>query len=72
MVRVHAGAPRAAPAATEEHAERVGVSVGIAGPVLDACVDDVELEGEDVLEDVRVRGGGCDGRERVEEVGRFG
>ena len=38
----------------------------IAGPVLDAHVDDVELKGEDVLEDVRPRGGGLNGRESAE------
>ena len=48
-------APRPGSTPTEERAERIGVPVRIAGPVLDACVDDVELEGEDVLEDVRAR-----------------
>lgn len=72
VVRVHAGAPRTAPAAAEERAESVGVAVCVAGPVLDACVDDVELEGKELLEDVRARGGGRDGRERAEEVRRFG
>ena len=57
-------APRPASTPTEERAERIGVPVRIAGPVLDACVDDVELEGEDVLEDVRARGGRLDGREK--------
>ena len=33
----------------EERTERIGVPVCIAGPVLDACVDGVEVEGEDVL-----------------------
>jgi hypothetical protein len=60
VVGVIAGGPRAAPAPTEERAERVGVPVGVARPVLDARVDDVEFEGEDVLEDVRARGGGRD------------
>jgi len=64
-------APRAASTPAEERAERVGVAVRIGGPVLDACEDDVELEGEDVLEDVRAGGGGLDGRERAEQVGRF-
>jgi len=71
-IGVEAGAPRAAPAPAEEGAERVGVPVRVAGPVLDAGVDHVELEGEDVLEDVGARGGGLEGRERAEEVGRFG
>jgi hypothetical protein len=57
---------------SEEHAERVGVTVRVAGPVFDAGVDDVELEGEDVLEDVRASGGRRDGPERAEEVGHFG
>jgi hypothetical protein len=46
-IGVETCAPRAASASPEERAERVG------GPILDARVDDVELEGEDVLEDVR-------------------
>src|SRR5712691_3832501 len=33
----------------EECTERIGVPVCIAGPVLDACVDGVEVKGEDVL-----------------------
>jgi hypothetical protein len=32
--------------------------VGVTSPVLDSCVDDVEFEGEDMLEDVRARRGG--------------
>jgi len=36
------------------------VPVSIAGPVLDACVDDVKVEGEDVLGDVLAGGGGSD------------
>lgn len=71
-VHVEAGRARAPPTASEERAERVGVAVGVAGPVFDAGVDDVELEGEDVLEDVRARGGRYDGCERAEEVGHFG
>ena len=51
-------APRPASTPTEVRAERIGVPARIAGPVLDACVDDVELEGEDVLEDVRARAEG--------------
>ena len=51
-IGVETCAPRAASAPPEERAERVG------GPVLDARVDNVEVEGEDVLEDVRV----CRGR----------
>ncbi len=50
----------APPAPPEERAERVGVAVCVARPVLDARVDDVELEGEDMLEDVRARRGLCD------------
>ena len=34
---------------TEERTKRIGVPVCIAGPVLDVCVDGVEVEGEDVL-----------------------
>jgi len=64
-------APRAAPTPTEEHAERVGVPVHITGPVLDTCVDDVELEGKDVPEDVLARGGALDSRESAEQVRRF-
>lgn len=45
--------------------------MGIGSPVLDACEDDVEFEGEDVLEDVRAGRGGFDGGERAEQVGRF-
>jgi len=70
-IRVETCAPRPASTPTEEPAERVGVPVRIAGPVLDARVDDVELEGEDVLEDVRARGGRLDGRESAEQVRRF-
>ena len=44
----------------------------VCGPVFDAGVDDVELEGEEVLEDVRACGWGLDGRERAKEVGHFG
>ena len=40
----------------------------VLGPVLDACVDDVKLEGKDMLEDVRARGEGLDCRERAEEA----
>jgi hypothetical protein len=71
-VRVDAGAPRAASAPTEDRAERVGVPVGVAGPIPDAGVDDVELEGEDVLEDVRAGGRGRDAGEHAEEVRRLG
>ena len=71
-IRVDAGAPRAASAPAEERAERVGVPVSVAGPVSDAGVDDVELEGEDVLEDVRARRGGLDRSERAVQVRRFG
>ena len=70
-IRVETCAPRPAPTPTEEPAERVGIPVRIAGPVLDARVDDVELEGEDVLEDVRPRGGRLDRRESAEQVRRF-
>ena len=38
--------------------ERTGVTVQVINPVLDACVDDVELEGMDMLEEVRARGRG--------------
>jgi hypothetical protein len=72
VVRVEAGRARAAPAATEERAERVCVAVCVAGPVLDAGVDDVELKGEDVLEYVRARGGGRDAPERAVQVRRLG
>ena len=72
VVRVDAGRARAAPAAAEERAEGVGVAVGVAGPVLDAGVDDVELEGEDVPEDVRARGGGRDPAQRAVQVRRLG
>jgi hypothetical protein len=71
-VRVEAGRACVPAAPLEEHAERVGVTVRVAGPVFDAGVDDVELEGEDVLEDVRASGGRRDGPERAEEVGHFG
>ena len=64
-------APRAASASPEERAECVGVPVRVGGPVLDARVDDIELEGEDVLEDVRARRGRVERRERVEDVRRF-
>ena len=30
----------------------------LARPVLDACVDDVEVEGEDMLKDILAHGGG--------------
>jgi len=70
-IPVEAGRARAASAATEEGAEGVGVSVGVAGPVLETCMDDIELEGEEVLEDVCAGGGRCDAGERAEEVGRF-
>ena len=72
VVRVEAGRAGAAAAAAEERAERVCVAVCVAGPVLDAGVDDVELEGEDVLEDVRARGGGRDAPERAVQVRRLG
>lgn len=72
MVRVEAGSARAASAAAEERAERVCVAVCVAGPVLDAGVDDVELKGEDVFEDVRARGGGRDAPERAVQVRRLG
>ena len=71
-VYVKAGCARAPAASLEEHAERVGVAVRVCGPVFDAGVDDVELEGEEVLEDVRACGWGLDGRERAKEVGHFG
>lgn len=71
-VGVEAGCACAAAAASEEHAERVGIAVGVGGPVFDACVDDFELEGEDMLEDVRARGGWHDGRECAEQVPHFG
>jgi len=71
VIGVETCAPRAASTPTEEPAERVGVPVRIAGPIFDARVDDVELKGEDVLEDVRPRGGGLDRRERAEQVRRF-
>ena len=70
-IRVETCAPRPASTPTKERTESVGVPVRIAGPVFDACVDDVELKGEDVLEDVRARGGRLDGRERAEQVRRF-
>jgi hypothetical protein len=54
-VGVKTGVPRATSASVEERAERVRVSLRVARPVLDACVYDVEFEGEDVLEDVRPR-----------------
>ena len=66
------GAPSAASAPAEERTERVGVAVRVVSPVLDACVDHVEFEGEDVLEDVRARGGWGDGGEGAEQVGRLG
>lgn len=71
-IRVDAGAPRAASTPAEEGAEGVGIAVSIAGPVSDAGVDDVKLEGEDMLLDVRARRGGVDGSERVVQVRRFG
>jgi hypothetical protein len=46
--------------------------VSVSGPVSDACVDDVEFEGEDVFEDVRARRGGLDRREGTVQVRRFG
>ena len=70
-VGVKTGVPRATSASVEERAEGVGVSLRVAGPVLDACVYDVEFEGEDVLEDVRPRRGGRDAAEHAREVGRF-
>lgn len=54
-VGIEAGRTCATAAAPEEYAERVGVTAGVGGPVFDAGVDDVELEWEDVLEDVRAR-----------------
>ena len=51
-VGVKTGDPCATSASADERAKRVCVSLRIACPVLDACVYDVELEGEDVLEDV--------------------
>jgi hypothetical protein len=71
-IGVEAGAPRATSAPAQEHAECVGVSVSVAGPVPDAGVDDVELEGEDVLKDVRARRGRVERAERAVEVRRFG
>ena len=44
----------------------------VACPVLDAGVDDVEFEKEDMLEDVRVCRGERDGGEHTVEVGRLG
>jgi hypothetical protein len=70
-IGVVACAPRAPSTPAEERAEGVGVPVGIGGPIPDACEEDVELEGEDVLEDVRAGGGRLDGGERAEQVGRF-
>ena len=71
-VGVEAGCACAAATASEEHAERVGIAVGVGGPVFDAGVDDFELEGEDMLKDVRARGGWHDGRECAEQVTHFG
>jgi hypothetical protein len=70
-IGVETCAPRAASASPEERAERVGVPVRVGSPVLDARVDDVELEGEDVLEDVRAGRGWVERGERVEDVRRF-
>jgi hypothetical protein len=47
-------ATRAAPAEANEGAEHVGVPMCVAGPVLDAGEDDIELKGEDGLEDMHV------------------
>jgi hypothetical protein len=71
-IGVETGVPRAAPTPTEEGAERIGISVLVAGPIFDACVDHVELKGEDVFEDVRARRRWGDRVERAEQVGRFG
>jgi hypothetical protein len=71
-VGVKTGDPRATSASAEERPERVCVSLCIARPVFDACVYDVEFEGEDVLEDVCPRCGGRDAAGRAREVGRFG
>ena len=71
-VSVKTGDPCVASASTEKRPECVCVSVRIARPVLDARIYDVELEGEDVLEDVCPRRGRRDAAERAEEVGRFG
>jgi hypothetical protein len=65
-IRVQTGAPRAAPTPAEEHAKRIGIAVRIAVPIFYAGMDDVELEGEDVLEDVCARCGWGDGAERAE------
>ena len=51
-VGVKTGDPCAASASADEGAKCVCVSLCIARPVLDACVYDVEFEGEDLLEDV--------------------
>ena len=43
----------------------------ITSPVLDESVDDVELKGEDMVDDVRARGGGLYRRECAKDVGCF-
>jgi hypothetical protein len=56
-IGVKTGVPRAASTPAKEHAERICISVCVAGPIFHACVDHVELKGEDVFEDVRTRCG---------------
>ena len=56
-IGVETCSPRAASTPPGVSARRV------AGSVLDAGEDDVELEGKDVLDDVGAGGGGLEGRE---------
>ena len=51
-IRVKTCALRPASTPTEKPAKHIGVPMRIASSVLGACLNDIELEGEDVLEDV--------------------
>jgi len=53
---------------TEEPAEHVGVPMRIASSVLDARINDIELEGKGVLKDVCVCSRELNGHKSTEQV----
>jgi len=55
----------------EEPAKCIGVPMHIASSVLDARMNDIKLEGKDMLKDVRVRRRELNGRKSAKQVHRF-
>lgn len=60
--------PRLPPTLPHQPRQRIHIPERIARPVFQTRVDDLELEGEEVLEDVGAGGGGLDGVKGCEEV----